>query len=111
MPPVQRLATLLDFARKWRAQRDAAGAWNAYVRAQDALAWKGALDLLDELKPTFRRAAARQPSLAMKHPRLALFFDAHRQIAQRASDTKTKKKARRASEKAAPPEAGSDEDE
>jgi hypothetical protein len=93
VPPVELIAKLLDFARQWRVQRDASAAWNVYVRAQDALAWKAALDLLDELKPAYKLAAARKPAIAAKYPRLSTFFDAHKQIAQRATATKTRKKA------------------
>jgi hypothetical protein len=93
VPPVERIAELLEFARRWRVERDAAAAWNVYVRAQDALAWKAALDLLDELKPAYKLAVGRKPALAAKYPKLTTFFEAHRQIAQRATATKTKKKA------------------
>jgi hypothetical protein len=91
VPAAKRIASVLDFAVKWRSQRDAAETWNTYVRAQDALAWEAALGLLDELKPSFQRAVARDPALAATYPRLATFFAAHKQIAQRATATKKKK--------------------
>ncbi len=91
VPAAKRIASVLEFAVKWRAQRDAAAAWNTYVRTEDALAWDAAIGLLDELKPSFQRAVARDPALAAAHPRLATFFATHKQIAQRATATKKRK--------------------
>jgi len=101
VPPSQRIAELLDVARKWRMHRDEAAAWNTYVRAQDALAWKQALDLLDELKPAYKLAVGQKPALATTYPRLATFFDTHKNIAERASVTKKTKKKEKAAEAAA----------
>jgi len=78
-----------------------AAAWNTYVRAQDALAWKQALDLLDELKPAYKLAVGQKPALATTYPRLATFFDTHKNIAERASVTKKTKKKEKAAEAAA----------
>jgi hypothetical protein len=93
VPPSEEIASLLDVARKWRMERDAAEAWNIYVRGQDAMAWRVALERLDELKPAYKLAAGRNPALASSYPRLADFFDTHKQIAQRATATKKKQKA------------------
>jgi hypothetical protein len=91
VPASEDLVALIAFATSWRQERAAAAAWNLYVRAQDAVAWKVTLAALDELKPAFKLALTRRPGLRRSYPRLVAFFDAHKQIAQRALATKRKK--------------------
>jgi len=98
VPPVEAMAAVLDLARQWRTERDAAAAWNEYVRGEDAVSWKVALELLDELKPAFQLAALKRPDIATTYPRLAAFFDSRRQIAQRAVATKKSKAKQAAAE-------------
>lgn len=95
-PAPDEIVGLLERARSWREQRDAAAAWSLYVRTQDSLAWHAALATLDQLKPFFQLAAEREPELATKYQHLAAFFDTHKNIAKRAGATKAKKKSAQA---------------
>ncbi len=93
------LAGKLSVAISWRSLRNESQAWLAYVNAQDAIAWKVTLEALDELKPIFLIAVAKNPELAGTYPGLSQMFNASKVVAAKA--LATKKKAAQAEAKAA----------
>ncbi len=98
-PAEPAVAGKLSVAISWRAVRNESQAWLAYVNAQDAIAWKAALSSLDEVKPLFLIAVAKNPELAGTFPGLSQMFDAGKVVAAKA--LATKKKATEAEAKAA----------
>jgi hypothetical protein len=68
----------LRAALEWRRLRGASDRWIAYLRAEDADAWRHALTLTRRLRPFFSRAAAIRPSLNVTYPGLSRFLDAPR---------------------------------
>jgi hypothetical protein len=75
---------------EWRNARTLAEAWDGYVRAKDALAWKAAGTLLDELKPLFVHAAVKDVTLPAKYPALAAFVTVAKEQAEEAVVTRKK---------------------
>jgi hypothetical protein len=67
--------------------------WHKYVRAQDALAWQSAMICMDELKPLFLIALAKDSSLGALYPGLTAMFTASRVSARQAATTKRKNRA------------------
>jgi hypothetical protein len=90
-PPAASVASAISVALAWRTERAPAQAWDRYVRAQYGLACKAALTLLDELKPLFLAAAAKDPSLALKYQGLAEIFEAPKVAANKSVATKKRK--------------------
>jgi hypothetical protein len=99
-PATSTVASAATVANKWRAVRTSTAAWDAYVKAQDAMAWKLAMALFDEMKSPFLLAVAKNPALTSTYPGLAAFFNATEVRAKMASTTK-KKNAKAAAEAAA----------
>jgi hypothetical protein len=91
VPAASKVAGAIALGIQWRDMRDLTETWDAYVRAQDALAWKAALLLLDELKPVFLNAIAKNGALASQYPGLTQLFQAPREYAKQAAATKAKK--------------------
>jgi hypothetical protein len=89
-PPAATLAAALETAIEWRAMRASSEAWDAYVRGQDGLAWKQALTIVDEVKPVFQIAVAKNPALASQYPGLVQLFEAPRLDSKQATATKKK---------------------
>jgi hypothetical protein len=89
-PPAAAVANAIAIGLQWRAMRTPAEAWDAYVRAQYGAAWKEARTQLDELKPLFLHALAKDPSLASKYQGLTEMFDAPKVSASKAAATKKK---------------------
>ena len=90
VPSAATLSDALQLGVEWLAMHEATQLWDVYARAQNNLAWKGALMLLDQLKPTFLNALLRNPALALKYPGLTQMFDAAKLVARKAAATKTK---------------------
>lgn len=99
-PSSTAVAAALDLALKWRAAREASSAWDAYVRAQDGMAWKDALTLVDQLKPLFHIAAARSRDVANRYPGIAELCDAANLVAKRSLATRQKRAKEKAAEAA-----------
>lgn len=99
-PDAVATANAVSVAMRWRMMRGPTETWDAYVRAQDAMAWKVAITLLDELKPLFLIAAAKNSTLATTYPGLAQMFNAAKATARTATATK-KKNAKAAASAAA----------
>jgi hypothetical protein len=92
-PDADTVTTALRAAVDWRAVREEATAWAAYVTAQDVMAWKQALVLVEQMKPAFLSAVARNRALAARCPGLAQLVDAPKVVAKMALVTKARKKA------------------
>jgi hypothetical protein len=90
------MADAFDVAERWRLYRGRVEALEAYVRVEDASAWKEALTYVKQLRPFFDSALLRQPKLADKYPGLALLFSAPKAVGKTASKTKAKKKKAKA---------------
>ena len=101
-PSSTAVAAALDLALQWRAAREASAAWDEYVRAQDGMAWKDALTLVDQLKPLFRIAAARSTNVARDYPGIAELCDAANVVAKRSLATRQKRAKEKAAEAAQP---------
>jgi hypothetical protein len=99
-PTAAAVANALNLAVQWRNMRDSTESWDAYVRAEDGLAWKNALTLADELKPLFLIAVSKNSALAQQYPGLAQLFGAPKQVAKQGLATK-KKNAKTSAAKAA----------
>ena len=89
--PAPALASAITLAIQWRQERDASNAWDACAKAQDAFAWRDAMNGIDEVRPLFLFAVSKNPSLATQYPWLAQLFDAAKVITKQASTTKAKK--------------------
>jgi len=87
-PPIHALVEALQAALAWRALRDPTEAWDTYVRAQDGSAWMAALTLLDQMKPLFLIAVARNPALGGQYPGLAAIFGAAKRSAKLGQTTR-----------------------
>jgi hypothetical protein len=90
VPAAASIATALQLGVGWRGMRDSTATWDVYAKAQDSMAWKNALTLLDELKPVFLGAVAKNPALATKYAGLMQMFDAPKVVAELATATKKK---------------------
>jgi len=90
VPSPATLSTALQLGVEWLAMHEATESWDVYARAQNNLAWKGALMLLDQLKPTFLNALAANPALALKYPGLTQMFDAAKLVAKKSVATRTR---------------------
>ena len=99
VPTAASIASALQLGVSWRGMRDSTATWDVYAKAQDSMAWKNALTLLDELKPVFLGAVAKNPALATKYAGLMQMFDAPKVVAEQATATKKKN----AKAKAVPP--------
>jgi len=111
-PAAASVSNAISIALEWRAVRTPAKAWDTYVRAQYSLACKAALTLLDELKPLFLAAAAKDPSLALTYQGLTEIFEAPSLVATKAVATKKRnaqQKAAAAKSIAAPTPAANSE--
>jgi type VI secretion system secreted protein VgrG len=95
-PPASTVADALNLAVQWRNTRESTDTWNAYVHAEDGLAWKNALTLADKLKPVFLIAVSNNPSLATQYAGLAELFDAPKVAAKQATVTRKKNAKTRA---------------
>ena len=90
VPTAASIASALQLGVSWRGMRDSTATWDVYAKAQDGMAWKNALTLLDELKPVFLGAVAKNASLATKYPGLMQMFDAPKALAKLGVATRKK---------------------
>jgi hypothetical protein len=75
----------------WRKLRDASESWDAYVKTQDALAWKTAMTLLADVRTLFELAVSKNSSLAAAYPRLVELLDASKAGVKQAAVTRANK--------------------
>jgi hypothetical protein len=106
--PAATIAASVSLGIQWRKVRDASAAWDAYVKTQDAVAWKGAMAYLEEIRPLFAFAVSKDPSLATTYAWLAKFFNAGKAPAKLAQVTKQKNAQTKAAADAAAAKAASD---
>ena len=91
-PDAAAVASAIEIGMQWRQMRPAAAMWDAYVRAQNGMAWRVALTLLSELKPLFRAAAAKDPGLLTTYQGLAGMLEAPKVVAKQSAATRRKRK-------------------
>jgi trimeric autotransporter adhesin len=89
-PAATSVSGAITLGVQWRAQRGLAEAWDTYAKTQDAIAWKAALTLLEELKPLFLGAVVKKPELATTYPGLAQIFNAGKATSKQAEVTRKK---------------------
>jgi hypothetical protein len=100
-PPAATVSNAVSTALAWRNARNSAEAWETYVKTGDAIAWKAATPLLEELRPIFLYAVSKNATLATKYPSLAAYFIATDEAAARAATTRKKNAKTRAAAAAA----------
>jgi hypothetical protein len=89
--PAETLGESLSRAIQWRDLRDETEAFAVYVKTEDATAWKEAMGYVDEVRPLFTYAVAKNASLATQFPSLAAFLAASKELALEGAATRVKK--------------------
>ena len=104
-PPADQVSARLTVAAAWTTLFASTTAWYTYVKSQEGMAWKDALELVDQLKTPFQLAAASNPALLNQYPAIARMLAAKKVASKRAVSTraKNKKAAQAASAQAAAP--------
>jgi hypothetical protein len=90
-PAASAVVATVDRALDWREIRDSMEAFSAYVKAEDGIAWKSAMNMLDEVRPLFAFAASKDPSLITAYPWLAQLLAASKAPALKAVASRMKK--------------------
>lgn len=99
-PPVDQLAQRLGVASQWTALLSQSSAWYKYVKSEEGMAWKDALELLDKLKVPFQLATAASPALLSQYPATARLLAASKVVGKRAASSRAKNKKKAASAQA-----------
>jgi hypothetical protein len=89
-PPASAVTSTVSVGMSWRQLRISTEAWDAYVKTQDAIAWKAAVTLLDEVKVLFLYAVSKNATLATKYPSLLAYFNVSKETAAQGSVTRKK---------------------
>ena len=116
-PPASQVSARLTVAAAWTTLFASTTAWYTYVKSQEGMAWKDALELVEKLKAPFQLAAASNPALLNQYPGIARMLGAQQLVAKRAHSTQAKNKMQAAKDAlvaaaagtpapAAPPAAG-----
>jgi hypothetical protein len=100
-PPAATVSQALSTGLGWRKARLSAEAWEAYVKAGEASAWKAATPLLEEVKPLFLYAVSKNAALATKYPSLAAYCNAAKEASVHAVTTRKKNAKTKAAASAA----------
>ncbi len=87
-PPADQLGAALDTSSKWSALLASSMHWADFVRANEGMAWKDTLGLMDRLKMPFSLATLHDPTIAAKFPALARLLGAQKAIAKRSVATR-----------------------
>jgi hypothetical protein len=106
-PDVEQVIQLVSVAYEWTILLSQTAAFYAYTRSQQAVARKGALVVLDALKPSFDLATTANPALVGEYPGLARLLGAKGLVAKRAAVSRAKNKKTEAPAAAAGSGAGS----
>jgi hypothetical protein len=106
--PAVDFANALELGRAWRSLRDQSAAWDSYVKAQDAKAWKTAMAMLDDVRPSFQRAVQKNSALGLAYPALVALCGATKTVAKAAVATRAKNAETHAATAAAATKAASD---
>ena len=89
-PPSSQVSQRLTVAAQWTSLYSASTAWFTYVKSQEGMAWKDALELVEKLKAPFQLASASNPALLSKYPALARMLGAQKVVAKRAVSARVK---------------------
>jgi hypothetical protein len=89
-PPAATVQSKISTGLSWRKAHVLSEAWAAYVRSENAMAWKEATTLLDEIKPFFAYALAKNANLATAYPSLAAYFASTKAATAKATATREK---------------------
>jgi hypothetical protein len=92
-PPVDQVIQLLQVAEQWTELLAASSAWEAYVKSEEGVAWKDALQVVEKLKTPFQLATTANPALSARLPELAKLLGASKAAAKKGSSTKSKNQA------------------
>ena len=92
VPPQADVVQAFDLGSQWAVMRVAAFAWDKYASVQEGIAWTGIRGQMDRLKPAFQLAAAADPTLLTKYPKLAALLGAKKAIAKKGLATKAMNK-------------------
>jgi len=90
-PPAAQIAQRLQVAAQWTALLAQSNDWMTYVKSQEGMAWKDALESIEALKLPFQLATTANPSMLGQYPSLARLLGAQKVVAKRAVSTKAKK--------------------
>ena len=90
-PPANQVSQRLTVAAQWTSLFSASTDWYTYVKSQEGMAWKDALELVEKLKAPFQLATASNPALLSQYPALARMLGAQKVVAKRAVSTRVKK--------------------
>jgi hypothetical protein len=88
--PAETFADALTLGLSWRSLRTGSEAWDTYVKAQDAKAWKEAMAMVDDVRPAFLRAVAKNAALGLAYPALMDLFTANNTVAKASSAARAK---------------------
>lgn len=91
-PPRDQLVQRLATAVQWTPVLSQSSGWLRYVKSQEGLAWKDALELTEKLKVPFQLASTANPGLLSQFPSLARLLGASKVVSKRAVATRTKNK-------------------
>jgi hypothetical protein len=91
-PPSSQVGQRLNVAAQWTSLLAESTAWYTYVKSQEGVAWKDALELVAKLKTPFQLATASNPALLSMYPALARMLGAAKVVGKRAASTRAKKK-------------------
>jgi hypothetical protein len=92
-PDQASVASALTTAAAWSGVAQNASNWYAYVKQQEAAAWKHATGLTDTLQVPFEYQLARDATLEKQFPSLTSYYAAPKARATKAVATKKKKAA------------------
>jgi hypothetical protein len=90
--PAKQIAQRLEVASQWTALYAASTDWETYVKSQEGMAWKDALESIEALKPAFALASTANPSMLKQYPSLGRLLGAQKVVAKRGVSTRIKNK-------------------
>jgi hypothetical protein len=82
-PPLDELVQRLSIAGQWTSVLSQTLGWSKYVKSQEGMAWKDALEFTEKLKAPFQLATAANPALLSQYPALARLLGASKAAALR----------------------------
>jgi hypothetical protein len=92
-PAAPQAAERLSVAMQWTGLLVDSQDWFNYVKSQEGVAWKDALEVTDSLKAPFQLATAANPGLLKQYPALQRLLGAQKAVAKKAVATKKNNKA------------------
>ena len=88
--PAAQIAQRLEVALLWTALYAASTLWDSYVKSQEGMAWKDALESIEALKPAFALASTANPSMLKQYPSIGRLLGAQKVVARRGASTRAK---------------------